>query len=84
MNDRHVRHSDFSGRLFTQVAVVGLHLTHNQTALKQTIISVTGHLECSSIDPASAELDAVAVAAPVPLLIAQVRVVENEGESSNK
>ena len=32
----------------------------------------------------SAELGAVVVAALVPLLIAQVRVVENEGESSNK
>ena len=32
----------------------------------------------------SAELGAVAVAAPVPLLIVQVRVVENEGESLNK
>ena len=31
----------------------------------------------------SAELGAVAAAAPVPLLTAQVRVVENEGESSN-
>ena len=31
----------------------------------------------------SAELGVVAVAAPVPLLTAQVRVVENEGESSN-
>ena len=57
---------------------------HNQTALKQTIISVTGHLECSSFDPVSAELDAVTATAPVPLLITQVRLVENEGESSNK
>ena len=32
----------------------------------------------------SAKLGAVDAAAPVPLLIAQVRVVENEGESSNK
>ena len=48
-------------------------------ALKQTIISVTGHLECSSFDPVSAELGVVAATAPVPLLIAQVRVVENEG-----
>jgi hypothetical protein len=31
----------------------------------------------------SAELGAVAAAAPVPLLTAQVRAVENEGESSN-
>jgi hypothetical protein len=31
----------------------------------------------------SAELGAVSAAAPVPLLTAQVRVVENEGESSN-
>ena len=31
----------------------------------------------------SAELGAVAAAAPVPLLTAQVRVVENEGGSSN-
>jgi hypothetical protein len=31
----------------------------------------------------SAELGAVAAAAPVPLLTAQVRVVENKGESSN-
>ena len=31
----------------------------------------------------SAELGAIATAAPVPLLTAQVRVVENEGESSN-
>ena len=52
--------------------------------MKQTIISVTGHLECSSFDPMSAELVDVAATAPVPLLIAQVRVVENEGESSNK
>ena len=48
-------------------------------ALKQTIISVTGHLECSSFDPVSAELGVVAATAPVPLLIAQVRVVENDG-----
>jgi hypothetical protein len=34
-------------------------------------------------DLSSAELCAVAAAAPVPLLTAQVRVVENEGESSN-
>ena len=32
----------------------------------------------------SAELGAVAAAAPVPLLTAQVRVVENEGEFSIK
>ena len=51
--------------------------------MKQTIISVTGHLECSSFDPMSAELGVVAATAPVPLLTAQVRVVENEGESSN-
>ena len=31
----------------------------------------------------SAELGAVAATAPVPLLTAQVRVVKNEGESSN-
>ena len=31
----------------------------------------------------SAELGAVAAAAPVPLLTAQVRMVKNEGESSN-
>ena len=31
----------------------------------------------------SAELGVVAAAVPVPLLTAQVRVVENEGESSN-
>jgi len=31
----------------------------------------------------SAELGAVAAAAPVPAFTAQVRVVENEGESSN-
>ena len=30
-----------------------------------------------------AELGIVAAAAPVPLLTVQVRVVENEGESSN-
>ena len=30
-----------------------------------------------------AELGAAAAAAPVPLLTAQVRVVESEGESSN-
>jgi len=51
--------------------------------LKQTIISVTGHPECSSFDPMSAELGVVAATAPVPLLTAQVRVVENEGGSSN-
>ena len=51
--------------------------------MKQTIISVTGHLECSSFEPVSAELGAVAAAAPIPLLTAHVRVVENEGESSN-
>jgi len=32
----------------------------------------------------SAELGTVAAAEPVPLLTAQVRVVENEGQSSNK
>ena len=61
-------------------------ISHNaqpNCALKQTIISVTGHLECSSFDPMSAEHDTAAAAAPVPLLTAQVRVVENEGESSN-
>ena len=31
----------------------------------------------------SAELSVVAAATPVPLLTAQVRVVKNEGESSN-
>jgi len=31
----------------------------------------------------SAELGAIAAAAPVPLLTAKVCVVENEGESSN-
>ena len=51
--------------------------------MKQTAISVTGHLECSSFDPVSAELGAVAAAAPVALLTAQDRVAENEGESSN-
>ena len=35
-------------------------------------------LEQPSFDPTSAELCVVAAAAPVPLLIAQVRVVENE------
>ena len=44
--------------------------------MKQTIISVTGHLECSSFDPMSAELVDVAATAPVSLLIAQVRVEE--------
>jgi len=39
------------------------------------------HLEASSFDPTSAELGVVAAAALVPLLTAQVRVVENEGES---
>ena len=52
--------------------------------MKQTIISVTGHLECSSFDPMSAELGDVAATAPVPFLIANVHVVGNEGESSNK
>ena len=41
-------------------------------------------LECPSFGPISAELGAVAAAASGPLLIAHVRVVENEGESSNK
>ena len=57
--------------------------TTKNCTLKQTIISVTGHLECSSFDLMSAELGAVAAAAPVPLLTAQARVVENEEESSN-
>ena len=42
------------------------------------------HLECPSFGPMSAELGAIAAAALVPLLIAQVREVENEAESSNK
>ena len=42
------------------------------------------HLECSSFDPISAELDTFAAAAPISLFTAQVRVVDNEGESSNK
>ena len=48
--------------------------TQPNCAMKQTIISVTGHLECSSFDPMSAELVDVAATAPVSLLIAQVRV----------
>jgi len=52
--------------------------------LKQTTIPVTGRLESSPFDPVSAELGAVGATAPVPLLTAQARVVENEGESSNK
>ena len=32
----------------------------------------------------SVELGTVAAASPVPLFTAQVRMVENEGESSNK
>ena len=36
------------------------------------------HLEQPSFDPTTAELCAVAASAPVTLLIAQVRVVENE------
>ena len=42
------------------------------------------HPECSSFDPVSAELDAIAATEPVLLLIAQVRLVENDGEFSNK
>ena len=41
-------------------------------------------LECTSFDPMSAELAAITAAALVPLLTVQVRVVENEEESSNK
>ena len=78
-----MRQADFSVRLSFQVAVVGLHLAQPNCALKQTIISVTRHPECSSFDPMLEELGVIAATAPVPLLTAQVRVVENEGESSN-
>ena len=42
------------------------------------------HLECTSFGPMSVELGAIIAAALVPLLTVQERVVENEGESSNK
>ena len=42
------------------------------------------HLKCTSFDPISAELGAITAAALIPLLTVQERVVENEGESSNK
>ena len=42
------------------------------------------HLECTSFDPMSAELGVITAAALMSLLAVQERVVENEGESSNK
>ena len=42
------------------------------------------HLECTSFDPMSAEHGATIAAALTPALTVQARVVENEGESSNK
>ena len=42
------------------------------------------HFERTSFDPMSAEHGTTTTAALIPLLTAQVRVVENEGESSNK
>ena len=42
------------------------------------------YLECTSFDPMSAEHGATIAVALIPLLSVQVRVVENEGGSSDK
>ena len=42
------------------------------------------HLECTLFVPMPAEHGAIIAAALTPLLTVQVRVVENEEESSNK